>query len=79
MADYKNVHEQKLIYANFMNNEISTQKQETIHLKRIVGYKAYRRLFNTVRGTYYPKMKEIAHECFYVSSNYEEKAMNMLC
>lgn len=78
MADYKNVHEQKLIYANFMNNEISAQKQETIRLKRIVGYKAYQRLFNAVRRTYYPKMKEIAHECVYVSLNYEEKAMNML-
>lgn len=78
MADYKNVHEQKLIYANFMNNEISAQKQETICLKRIVGYNSYQDLLNTVRRTYYSKIKEIAHECFYVSSNYEEKTMNML-
>ena len=78
MADYKKVHEQESIYANFMNNAISAQKQETICLKTIIGCKTYQQLFNSVRRTYYSKIKEMAHECFYVSSNYEERAMNML-
>lgn len=74
MADYKKVHEQELIYANFMNDAISAQKQETIHLKTLIGYKTYQTLFNSVKNAY---NKERAQECFYISSNLEEKAMNM--
>ncbi len=75
MADYQKVHEQELIYANFMNDAISAQKQETILLKTKTQYNTQLNLFDAVRRTkgYYS-----ADECFYVSSNHDEYLIDML-
>ncbi len=75
MADYKKVHEQELIYANFMNDAISAQKQETILLKTKTHYSTQLSLFNAVRETsgYYN-----ADECFYVSSNHDKYTIDMI-
>lgn len=75
MADYQKVHEQELIYANFMNDAISAQKQETILLKTKTQYNTQLNLFDAVRRTkgYYS-----ADECFYVSSNHDEYTINMV-